>query len=136
MRTVGLASHGWIATLSSTPRKRSTLRTVAVVVGAEVLVDQHQHPLGPEHRVVAAQLLDVAHALGVAQHLGQRPSAHDRAALQRERRAQIALALDVILQVAAGAASAEARGLAQDRDDPRVGLQLGDAARRPTGERR
>ncbi len=47
--TVGFASTGSIGAVSSTSRKRSTLRTVASLSRAEVVVDQHQHLLAREH---------------------------------------------------------------------------------------
>ena len=53
--------------VSSTSRKRKDLANALLVVRAEVVVDQHEHLLGSERIVVAAQLLDVGDALGVEQ---------------------------------------------------------------------
>ena len=134
--TVGLASTSSTAAPSSTPRKRSTARTVAVVVGAKIVIDQHQHLLGREHRLVATKLLDVANVIGVLKR--QRPEPVSRqvsplppVCLERERAAQIVLALDRGLDELQVNRAQEARRLTQDRDDSRPRLDLGDPARRP-----
>ena len=83
--------------------------------------------------MVAAQLLDVAHVVGIQQHLRTVRAARDVAtfaasAFERHRLAEVLLGLDVILQQLQMQRAQEARGLAQDRDDARVGLQLRDAS--------
>ena len=49
----------------------------AVVVGAEVVVDKHQHLLSRKHRVIAAQVLDIAHVAGIEQQLWAVGTARD-----------------------------------------------------------
>src|SRR5579871_5438516 len=70
------------------------------VVGAEVVVDQHQYLLGGKALGVAAELLGVADVLGVEQKLRQARALGDVPAaapivLERERLAQVGLELDV-----------------------------------------
>ena len=82
--------------------------------------------------MVATQLLDVAHVLGVQRAAGPVGVARKLAplaagVLERERLAQVLLRLDVVLHELEVQRAQVTHGLAQDRDDARARLQLGDA---------
>ncbi len=87
----------------------------------------------------AAQLLDVAHVLGVEQRLGVMTAARDAlaaralassSAIALRKSFWVSTLLEHHLQMER---AQEARRLAQDRDDARVRLQLGDRAWRSLG---
>ncbi len=123
--------RGWSG---STSRKRSTVRSGGLVVGAELLVDQHQHLLGREVVVEAAQLIGVAHVFGVHQRGRVVRAARDAPpaaafGLEREGLGEVALALDPAGDHLQVEGAQEAGGLAQDRDDLRPGDDLGDRRR-------
>ena len=85
-----------------------------------------------EQLVIAAQLLDVAHVVGVLEQLRAERAPRDAPALpagvlERHRAAQAADRLDVRLQQLQVQRGQEAGGLAQDRDDAGLGRDLCDA---------
>ncbi len=109
-----------------------------VVVRAEVLVYEHEHMLLPEQGVVAAQLLDVVDQRGVLQQLRAVRATRDLPpgpplALELDRAAQVPDALDMRLQQLQVQRAQEARGLAQDRHDACLRLDLGDRGSRGGG---
>ena len=68
-RTVGLASTASIARVVDLEEAQHPAHR-GLVVGAKVVIYQHQHLLRREGRVIAAQLLHVAHDVRVEQRRG------------------------------------------------------------------
>ena len=107
----------------------------AGVVGAQVVVDEHEHLLGSEAVVEAAQLLGVAHVVGVQERLRRLREPRDPLAaapcgLQFDRALEALRRLDVVVDRLEVEGAQEADGLAEDGDDPGIGSHRRDPLRR------
>ena len=105
-----------------------------LVVASKIVVYEHEHLLVPERRVVAAQLLDVAHDVRVQQVSRLSGASGNAPALapvvfQGERPAQIVLGLHVGLHELQVQRAQKARRLAQQGDDSCVRRHLRDPLR-------
>src|SRR5664279_3054755 len=103
------------------------------VVAPEVVVDQGQHALSAEALLKSPQLLDIANVFGVQQcpsahRIARNVSAATPLLLEADRPGEVRLVLDLHLQQLQMKRIEEAGGLAEHRDDTRVGAQLGDPA--------
>jgi len=110
----------------------------SLVIGTEIVVDQHQHLLGREYRAISPQLLDISHMLGVQKRQWPQPPTREILSrppvlLESKRRAQVILGLDPRLYELQVNGAQEAGGLAQDRDDARRRLNLRDQRRGRVG---
>ncbi len=107
----------------------------ALVVAAEVVVDQHQQLLAREQLFVAAQLLDIADAVRVDQRHRPYRAVGDVAAfaagvVEAQRGAKVPLGLVPVADQLQVQRAQERRRLAQDADHAGGRLDLGDPPRR------